>query len=336
MTEVLGGQEALAKIIRDHYDLGTVERPEQLLDAHQRRHRKLVVKTSAGKFLVKTYKCDPRVLDALRFQHRLSDHLLGNGLPVAQIQRASNGKGIVEMGTWALELQRFVEGEPMQVGSETLGTSAAALGKFHHICRDFPRPPRDAQMWRFSEVPRAAFEKFFGLAIKCGDEARVVKCCNEIALFLREAAKQLSLEARDKFETGLIHGDWHGGNLLFKDNKLVAIVDLEFAGDGCFLEDMAYGISNLCVRTSNNVDRLDARTNLVLDHYQYYRTLSFYEQLALPYAVGVKHVTTVSYQIVQLGGKIAGYNPMQWMTRLADQCAWLAKRAHEVRWGKTE
>ena len=87
MSEKVDGYEVLADVIRRHYDLGAVYGVEHLREAHQRRHRKLVAETSAGKFLVKTYKRDPVILDALRFQHRLSDHLLNNRLPVAGIVR---------------------------------------------------------------------------------------------------------------------------------------------------------------------------------------------------------------------------------------------------------
>lgn len=326
--------ELLAEVIRHHYDVGEVGSPQWLEDAHQRRHRKLVVHTAAGKFLVKTYKNDAIGLDALRFQHRLSDHLLENGVPVARIERTRDGKGIVEMETWALELQQFVEGEPMQVNSATLAASAKALGRFHQVCRDFPRPPRDTQMWRFSEVPRTAFSKLFELAQKEGDAQRATQWCNDIALFLHDAAKELSREMRNKFETGLIHGDWHGGNLLFQEDELVAVVDLEFAGDGCYLEDMAYAISNLCIRTSNSPERLRTRFNILSDNYSLSRSLSFYEQVALPYAVAVKHVATVSYQITQLGGKVAGYTAYEWLERLAEQCAWLSERARMARFGR--
>jgi len=326
-TQKLGGLEILAEVIREFYDVGDVEMPQQLVDAHQRRHRKLTVKTSAGRFLIKTYKRDATVLDALRFQHRLSDHLQAHGVPVAGIQRAKNGKGIVEMPTWALELQQFVDGEPMQVTSSTLTTAAGTLGRFHQVCRDVPRPPRDARMWRFSEVPRESFAKFYDLAKSQGDPEAATEHSNQIAVFLHDAGKKLDLEARNRFETGLIHGDYHGGNLLFNDAKLVAVIDLEFAGDGCFLEDLAYGMSNLCIRTSNNPERLTTRTNLLLDNYQLHRTLSYHEEEALYYAVGIKHVTTVSYQITQLGGQMAGYTAIQWMQRLAEQCNWLANRA---------
>ncbi|MFP4499782.1 MAG: phosphotransferase enzyme family protein [Candidatus Hydrogenedentota bacterium] len=330
----LKGLDIVAEVIRRHYDVGAVQRPVQLALAHQRRHRKMVVDTDAGRFLVKTYKRDPVVLDALRFQHRLSDHLAENGLPVARIQRAANGKGIVELETWAMELQRFIAGEAMKVNTPRLTVSAHALGEFHRVCRDLPCPPRDVRMWRFSEVPRSAFQKLFEAAKAERDAANMTDCCNEIALFLQGAAKELSIEKRSEFETGLIHGDWHGGNLLFQGDTLVAIVDLEFAGDGCYLEDIAYGLSNLCLRTTTDPARLETRMNTILDNYQLSRELSYAEMVSLYYAVGVKHITTVAYQLNQQGGKVAGFTAAEWMERLAAQCRWLNECARKARWGE--
>ncbi|MBI5092013.1 MAG: phosphotransferase [Candidatus Hydrogenedentes bacterium] len=333
MTSKLSGAEVLAETIREHYDLGRVGLPHEMPDAHQRRHRKLIVETGEGKFLVKTYKRDPHVLDALRFQHRLSDHLAKNDLPVARIQPARNGKRIVEADTWALELQQFVEGDPMVVTGQTLLVSSKALGRFHEVCRDFPRPERDARMWRFSEVPRASFAKLYERAKEKGDTPIMDDYCNRIALFLKTASEELSYEARSRFETGLIHGDWHSGNLLFRDEELVGILDLEFAGDGCYLEDLSYALSNLAIRTTMKPDRLAKRVDLVLYHYQKFRSLSLHELVALYYAVGVKHIATVSYQIEQHAGKVAGFTAGEWLERLALQCDWLAEQARKVRWG---
>jgi len=325
-------KEILAAVIREHYSLGQVGMPEPIPAAHQRRHRKLLVETTAGRFLVKTYTRNPYVLDALRFQHRLADHLLEHGLPVAQIQRATNGKRIVEMDTWALELQEFVQGEAMVVSESTLATATEALGRFHDVCRDFPRPSREARMWRFSEVPRETFGHLFERAKRAeGDTKTITDHCNVIALFLRDAAKALDWDARGEFETGLIHGDWHSGNLLFRGEELVAILDLEFAGEGCYLEDLAYAISNLCIRTTAEPRPLAEHTEFLLQHYQRYRTLSFAEEAALYYAVGVKHIATVCYQMEQLG-VVAGHSASGWMALLAAQCNWLAQRANQARW----
>lgn len=333
MTGSMPGSEIIGEAVRTHYDVGQVETPTPLPHAHQRRHRKLVTHTDVGSFLVKTYPADPVVLDALRFQHRLSRHLAVRDLPVARIQPARNGKLIVEIGNWAMELQEFIEGEPLPITWETLAVAGDALGRFHEVCRDLPRPDRDARRWRFSDAPRRMFAGLFTRAQEEGDAAAAIDACNRIALFLHEAAKELGLEQRSQFETGVIHGDWHVGNLLWADGRLRAIVDLEFAGDGCFLEDLAYGLSNLCVRTTTDPERLGRRLGTLLKHYQAHRRISYYEERAMYYAVGIKHVATVSYQLPQLGGKVAGMTASEWMATLAAQCAWLEEQAHGVRQG---
>jgi len=334
MAQELHGMSTVADVIRAHYEVGAVDRPRPFEGTHQRRHRKMVVDTGKGRFLVKTYHADVATLDALAFQHRLAGHLARQGLPVAEIQRTREGRGIVVVDDWALELQRFVEGEAMRVGDRTLRVSANALGKFHEACRDFPAPPRDARMWRFSEVPRASFEGFYKRARAERDTPELTDQCNRIALFLHGAAEALSFQRRNQFETGLIHGDWHGGNLLFRGEELAAILDLEFAGMGCYLEDLAYAVSNLCVRTTENPEKMRVRTELLLDAYEDSRTLSPVERIALYYAVGVKHVTTVCYQSVQQGGTVAGLTCAQWMARLDAQCAWLGDTAERLRWGR--
>jgi Ser/Thr protein kinase RdoA (MazF antagonist) len=331
MTDASSTAEILAGIIREHYDLDEVGLPQPVPAAHQRRHRKLIVQTSAGPFLVKTYKRDPHVLDALRFQHRLADHLLKHDLPVARIQPAKSGKRIVEVGNWAVELQEFVQGESMRVSTDTLTVAADALGRFHQVCRDLPRPKREARMWRFSELPRDKFALLFERAKQEEDTKALKEQCDQVALFARDATEALSWEARDEFEAGLIHGDWHSGNLLFHGKELVAILDLEFAGEGCFLEDLAYAVSNLCIRTTSDPKVLTDRTELLLARYQRSRTLSYAEEVALYYAVGIKHVATVCYQTEQLGA-VAGHSPRKWMEILAGQCTWLGQCAYRARW----
>lgn len=331
MTEARSSEQILRDIIAEHYDLGETGIPHPMPGAHQRRHRKLVTETARGTFVIKTYSNNATVLDALRFQHRLSDHLALNKLPVARIQRARNGKRIVEVDDWALELQQFIQGIPMPVTKATLATAGEALGHFHESCRDIPRPSRDARMWRFSEVPRDMFATLYDLALAEGDEHTVKQSCNRIALFLAEASQALSAEKRQHFETGLIHGDWHSGNLLFVGQSLSAILDLEFAGEGCYLEDIAYALSNLCIRTTTDHERLQNRVNILLDHYQFYRSLSFLEEMALYYAVGMKHIATVAFQMRSQSGQVAGYGPADWIERLANQCDWLAQRAKRIR-----
>ncbi|MFP6583382.1 MAG: phosphotransferase [Candidatus Hydrogenedentota bacterium] len=333
MTDLIPFEDHLQELIETNYGLKVISAPEHLPHVHQNRHRKLTVETEQGRFLIKTYDATAEALDNMWFQHRLSRHLEKHGLPVAHIQPTLKGPTITRIEDWAMELQQFVAGKSMQVTPKSLIASARALGKLHWDCRDFPCPERDTRMWRFSEVPRELFASLFESARKIENSSRVISQCDRIALFLREAGNDLDLRTRDTFETGLIHGDWHSGNLIYQGDRLNAIIDLEFAGDGCYLEDLAYAISNLCVRTTVDTQKLNQRTDLLLHYYTKYRTLSPQEEHALYYAVGIKHVVTVCYQILQMKGKVAGYDAAQWMEKLDAQTQWLSDRAAKIHFG---
>lgn len=320
----------VAELARTAYGLAVDALPGPFPGAHQRRHRKLIVEAAERRFLAKTYPDDPVTRDALAFQHRLAAHLRSQGLPAPEVLPAKDGRRIVQAGGWLLELQALIEGEPMQVRPATLRAAAEALRRFHACCRGFPAPPRDARRWRFSEAPSGPFARLYQAARR-EDGGQADDHCDTVARFLQTAAQALSPEERARFETGLIHGDWHGGNLLFQGDRLVGVVDLEFAGDGCYLEDLAYALSNLCVRTAEDEARLDARTHLFLKTYTAERLLSYYEEHALYYAVGIKHIATVTCQLPQMGGKLAGLGPAPWLQRLAAQCSWLEQRARTVR-----
>ena len=108
---------------------------------------------------------------------------------------------------------------------------------------------------------------------------------------------------------------------------------MEFSGDGCYLEDISYAVSNLCIRTTTKAAKMGFRLKTLLGSYEKHRTLTYAERVALYYAVGVKHITTVSYQTPQLGGRVAGYTPRQWMALLDYQTRWLSAQAKKVRSG---
>ncbi|MFO7776182.1 MAG: phosphotransferase [Candidatus Hydrogenedentota bacterium] len=330
--EASSGLKELQQFIAERYAIGEVGLPRPLAHVHQRRHRKLVLDATAGRFLVKTYRRDPAVLDALRFQHRLAGRLESIGLPVARIEAAQDGRRLAEGDTWAIELQEFVEGEPMPVNKSALTQAGQALGRLHEGCRDFPCPERDPTEWRLSDTPTKSFATFYETARAGGDPEACADQCNRIVRFLRDAEHALRWEVRNELEIGLIHGDWHGGNLIYRDGKLAAIVDLEFAGEGCFLEDLAYALSNLCIRTCTDPARLVWRTDAFLRAYQQHRTLAFTEETVLYYAAGLKHVATLCFQFQQFGGSVGGYTTAEWLERLALQCDWLTDRVQRSVW----
>jgi Ser/Thr protein kinase RdoA (MazF antagonist) len=70
----------------------------------------------------------------------------------------------------------------------------------------------------------------------------------------------------------VIHGDFGGGNLLFQNNKIVAILDLDMCGQAERLYDLVYTTYFTMVRTTRSRTPLDwphQRIAEILEAYEY-------------------------------------------------------------------
>lgn len=287
---------------------------------------------ATGRYLAKVYEARPGLEKRLAFQHRLAAHLAANGLPVAAVLESFLGETAVIADGWGIELFEVVEGRPMHVTLETLEQAAATLAQFHAVCRGFPRTPNEVGKWRFASVPPAVLDDLETMARVTGDRNEVAHHAAALADFVHNASRGLSRDVRQQLEMGLVHGDWHPGNLFFREGTLTAILDFEHAQDGCLLEDVAYAVASMAIRTSTDPKRLKRRTRSLVAHYEKHRPLTRDERLALYYAVGIKQIVTVVYQLRRRGGEAAGMSANQWIATLAQQCAWLTERARKARW----
>ena len=59
----------------------------------------------------------------------------------------------------------------------------------------------------------------------------------------------------DLFPAGVIHGDLYFDNSLFKNGKIVTLIDFEQSGRGRFILDLGIAISGSCLnRDKSNID----------------------------------------------------------------------------------
>lgn len=85
--------------------------------------------------------------------------------------------------------------------------------------------------------------------------------------------------AEERLPKGIIHGDLFADNLLFRGDKVVAVLDFEAAGHGKFIYDLSTAINALCYVDGHYlIERFDA----LVRGYQNVRTLSLNEWDAFP------------------------------------------------------
>jgi homoserine kinase type II len=124
---------------------------------------------------------------------------------------------------------------------------------------------------------RFSFERIADLYLSVRD--RLPNYFRKITRTLEDEIEYLTRYLEGKLPKGIIHGDLFPDNLLFRGEKLTAVLDFEAACRGKFIFDIATAVNALCfVDGGYSLDRF----RYVLHGYESVRTLSLAEWDAFP------------------------------------------------------
>ena len=214
------------------YDLGESIQTVEFRRGSQ-RSPKMLVKARRGSFLLKRRAKAQDDLDKVVFSHKIQTLLAEKGYPVPRLERTSDdGESMLVMGGEIYELFEFVDGGGYDGSGEASEDAGRALGLYHKLLEDFKGdygPPTSS--YHDADAVRAAIAKVVAsLPLKDRPSAEVLnstlaalkdvygRCCGEV--------NQLGLS---DWRMQIVHGDWHPGNMLFKDRRVVAVLDYDAA-----------------------------------------------------------------------------------------------------------
>jgi len=206
----------LSKLLLEHYGL---EDKLELLDSHfgTEIYR-------CGQYIVKTLP--PRAGD-LENEGRVTDFLLGHGIPVAKLLKTNQGAYQVQTSDMKFHVQEFIEGETPRVNTAPdwmLEKMADLLGKMH-LALDGCEPMKinfGEDLFRKSRAKRAKrhYAKKLREAKKQNDDVLVAE--------LEERVKHLRRIAKFRIDTRKLtyrnsHGDFHIGQVIADGENLTVI-----------------------------------------------------------------------------------------------------------------
>jgi len=192
------------------------------------------------------------------------------GFPCPQPIADRKGRWYRESGGKCLSLYRWLDGQLVpadRLGTPRLETVGRALADLHLIGKSYKkgienRFTYDRVSQLYAEV-RERLPPYFRKMVRTLDD--------EVAYL------QHYLE--NKLPRGVIHGDLFHDNLLFKGEKLVAILDFEAACRGKFIFDLATAVNALCFDGERYVLK---RFEALITGYESLRPLSLAEWDAFP------------------------------------------------------
>jgi homoserine kinase type II len=180
------------------------------------------------------------------------------------------GRYYRDYGNKCVSLFRYHEGRVLPVAKlrpSHLETIGHALGELHIIGKGYKKGIDN----RFS------FERIADLYLNVRN--RLPNYFRKVTRTLEDEIEYLTRYLEGKLPKGIIHGDLFTDNLLFRGEKLTAVLDFEAACRGKFIFDIATAVNALCfIDGGYSLERF----RYVLQGYESVRTLSLAEWDAFP------------------------------------------------------
>ena len=217
--------------------------------------------------------------------------LASAGLPFASTVAALDGETCIAFHGRAVELERYVAGENMDRGVGLLH-GMRVLGQIHHVLAGIDAPPaaKAAPFPNHVEANHALAWTHHGAAtIRTGNPSAAESRAADLAEMLAADLAGAELPIHANVPRQLVHGDFWDNNVLFRDDDIVLVLDLDFMGERARIDDLAltlYYTNSAFGDGFDDPQRIAMLRDLV-DSYDGGLTnkLSGTERAALPYAL---------------------------------------------------
>jgi Ser/Thr protein kinase RdoA (MazF antagonist) len=215
--------EELACVL-SHFELGVigsvVEYPRG-----SRKAPKLLIKSEQGRYLLKRRARGRDDPFKVAFCHALQMHLAARQFPLPHLvgtRRENNS--MLQWKDGVYELFEYIPGDPYPMTLEATFDGGRVLGLYHKLLEDFHsewQPPTGS----YHRAP--AVEK--GLATIPQRLTGTDATCAFLLQSYTHAADSVEALGLVDWPRQIAHGDWHPGNMLFRDSHVVAVIDYDSA-----------------------------------------------------------------------------------------------------------
>src|SRR5260370_2255636 len=227
-----------------------------------------LLETAKGKFLVRIDEVKGE--SEVKRESDLLAVLRKHTFPCPHPMQDRMGRFYRNFNNRCVSLFKYQEGKillPERIRPSQLETIGRAVVELHVIGKGYNKGIDN----RFS------FERIADLYLSV--RGRLPNYFRKISRTLEDEVDYLTRYLEGKLPKGVIHGDLFADNVLFRGEKLTAVLDFEAACRGKFIFDLATAVNALCfVDSQYSLDRF----RFLLHGYESVRTLSLAEWDAFP------------------------------------------------------
>jgi Ser/Thr protein kinase RdoA (MazF antagonist) len=191
-----------------------------------------------GKFLLKRRPKGKDDLYRVAFAHAVQNHLSQEGFPVPSlVATCDETNTVLHLDNHIYELFRFISGSRYDGSPQATIDTGLQLARFHELLADFAQDwdPLKATFHDSSSVRR--YLRAIGSSGKSKSEARKDshpwlpdaerKTAEALMALYNDSSIQVNKLGFPSWDQQVVHGDWHPGNMLFSQSRIVAVLDFD-------------------------------------------------------------------------------------------------------------
>ena len=233
---VQAGRETFAldelAIVLSHYDVGVIDSIGEF-PRGSRKAPKLLVVSEQGKFLLKRRargKDDPF---KVAFTHALQLFLAAKQFPLPHlIGTRRHNNSMLQWRNGVYEMFEYIPGQSYPQTLEATADAGRVLALYHKLLEDFESQwqPPSGSYHNATAIEQSLKTIASNVTVGLNNEnAELHQLLGYILKSYRSSAQTAHDLGLDGWPRTICHADWHPGNMLFRDNRVVAVIDYDSA-----------------------------------------------------------------------------------------------------------
>ncbi len=336
--EVLTAEELA--IVLSHFDIGVIDSIAEY-PRGSRKSPKLLIVSEQGKFLLKRRargKDDPF---KVAFTHSLQLYLASKQFPLPHLvgtRRENNS--MLQWRNAVYELFEYIPGQGYPQTLESTFDSGRILALYHKLLETFKsewQPPTGSYhaAGAVEQGLKTIQTSLTAGASRGEDNTELMQLATFLQQSYRHAAETVEQLGLENWPRQIVHADWHPGNMLYRENHVVAVIDYDSARLLPRIIDVANGSLQFSILGGDDdvskwPEYLDeSRFKRFLRGYDEVMLLSQAECRAIPWLMIEALIAEAVFPIAATGtfGRVEGLPFLQMVQR---KVAWLQKSSERL------
>jgi homoserine kinase type II len=326
-------------VVLSHFDLGVIESVTDF-PRGSRRSPKAGIVCHRGKFLLKRRPVARAPIERIRFNHLVQRRLIDAGFPAPKILPTRSKQEWLQVRDHVYELFEFLSGEPYRKSIEETRDAGATLGRFHQLAASMSDLTDAAPRGDFHDAPGirtglcnigstlSSHDSF------TGDEAELQGLVQYLLAAYDRAADVVNQGGYPACPAHLVHADWHPGNLVFRKQAVLGVIDYDAMRISRRMTDIGNGALQFSIVASGDpaawpAEADEERFVAFLDGYASHVPLTGPDRACIPALMIEALIAECVAPITQTGsvGLWSGFRVMQMAARKAQ---WLELHADRL------